>query len=154
ACSFARFRRFERALADLPELEGPVLTFYGSGDFHHLSLALVRRLRQPFNLLVLDKHPDWMRGLPFLHCGTWLYHAARLPHVRRIFHVGGELDSDTAYRWLAPWPLLRSGKIPVFPAIRRFRRGTWRRVGHTPLRLSPEAPATAERIATLLEPFA
>jgi len=154
ACSFGRFRRFERALAASEEPDAPTLTFYGSGDFHHVSLALVRRLRQPCNLLVLDKHPDWMRGLPFLHCGTWLYHAARLPHVGRVFHVGGELDFDNAYRWMAPWPLLRSGRITVFPALRRFRRGTWRWVPHTSLRESPGMPATAERLALLLRPFA
>ena len=57
----------------------------------------------PFNLLVLDKHPDWMRGIPFLHCGTWLHHALQLPTLNRVIHCGGDLDFDNAYRWLAPW---------------------------------------------------
>src|SRR5205823_13090626 len=125
ACSFARFRRFEQDLAALfPRTNEtqPALTFYGSGDFHHVSLALVRRLSAPINLLVLDNHPDWMRGVPFLHCGTWLNHAARLPGVGRIFHVGGDVDFDNYYQWMAPWRLLRSGKFIVFPAIRSFRR--------------------------------
>src|ERR1700676_5376565 len=123
ACSFPRFRRFEQALSGLLGGEcdaSPHLTFYGSGDFHHVSLALVRRLEGPFNLLVLDNHPDWMRGVPLLHCGTWLYHAARLPQVRRIFHVGGEVDFDNYYRWTAPWQLLRRRRITVLPAVRRF----------------------------------
>src|SRR5207248_9121440 len=120
ACSFGRFRRFEQKLAALFQTTNetePTLTFYGSGDFHHVSLALVRRLSIPINLLVLDNHPDWMRGVPFLHCGTWLYHAARLPHVARIIHVGGDVDFDNAFRWLAPWRLLRSGKINVVPSV-------------------------------------
>jgi len=74
ACSRRRFARFERSLArelgSARDLE-PGLTLYGSGDFHHVSLALLRRLEGPFNLLMLDKHPDWMRGLPFAHCGEW-----------------------------------------------------------------------------------
>src|SRR6266446_4799615 len=118
-CRFHRFRRFEASLADATGTEcdeTPWTTFYGSGDFHHVSLALVRRLRMPFNLLVLDNHPDWMRGVPVMHCGTWLYHAARLPQVRRVFHVGGDVDFDNAYRWLAPWPQLADGKIKVMPA--------------------------------------
>src|SRR5205823_5520334 len=97
ACGWRSFRRFEEALAraaGAPGDDRPGITFVGSGDFHHVSLALVRRLRRPCNLLVIDNHPDWMRGLPFLHCGTWLYHAARLPHVCRVFHVGGEVDFD------------------------------------------------------------
>lgn len=154
ACAFRRFRRFERHLAALAPPGGePVLTFYGSGDFHHVSLALLRRLRQPCNLLVLDKHPDWMRRIPFLHCGTWLYHAARCPHVRHIFHAGGELDFDNHYRWLAPWPDLRAGRITVFPAVRRFRRGGWGGVANEPLRPAPCTPVTGERLRSLLRPF-
>src|SRR5262249_31793122 len=90
ACGFHRFRQWEQALTNLfgsATDTQPALTFYGSGDFHHVSLALLRRQAAPCNLLVLDKHPDWMRGIPLLHCGTWLYHAARLPQIQRIFHV-------------------------------------------------------------------
>jgi hypothetical protein len=156
ACSHRRYRRFELALAR--SLGGtvdsrPTLTFYGSGDFHHVSLALVRRLRVPVNLLVLDKHPDWMRGVPFLHCGTWLYHAARLPHVQAIFHVGGDVDFDNYYRWMAPWPLLRSGKITVFPAVRRFERGAWSELSNEPVRLEADTPVTLDRVERLLKPF-
>jgi hypothetical protein len=155
-CGFGRFRRFERALAGLfgsekdPE---PALTFVGSGDFHHVSLALVRRLAGPCNLLVLDNHPDWMRAVPLLHCGTWLYHAARLPWVGRVFHAGGDVDFDNPWRWLAPWPLLRSGKITVFPGVRRFRRGRWRHVPNEPLRPDPRTPTTPQRVAELLRPY-
>jgi hypothetical protein len=154
ACSFARFRRFERALAErlgTAADDTPWLTLYGSGDFHHVSLALVRRLIQPFNLLVIDNHPDWMTRLPFLHCGTWLYHASRLPLVRNVFHLGGDVDFDNSFRWLAPWRLLRSGRIAVFPAVRRYRAGAWDRVPHEPLRPAPDERLTHGRLATLLE---
>src|SRR6516164_7841929 len=69
ACRHGRFARFEAALAALLDRQAeaePAITLYGSGDFHHVSLALLRRIQQPFNLLVVDKHPDWMRGIPFL----------------------------------------------------------------------------------------
>src|SRR5438128_757673 len=156
ACSFRRLGRFERDLNRLLESEhdsGPAVTFYGSGDFHHVSLALLRRLHTPINLLVLDNHPDWMRGVPFLHCGTWLYHAARLPQVQRIFHVGGEVDFDNYYQWMAPWRPLRSGKVIVFPARRPFRRGTWSTIPNEPVRPSPETPVGRSRVAELLSRF-
>jgi arginase family enzyme len=156
ACSFGRFRAFERALAD--QLGGatdadPQMTFYGSGDFHHVSLALVRRLTRPVNLLVLDNHPDWMAGIPFLHCGTWLHHALRLPQVARVFHVGGEVDFDNSYRWLAPWKLLREGRVVVLPAVRRFKGRHWSAIPHAPLRPSREAPADRGRVEELLRPY-
>ena len=123
-CSFGRFRRFEKSLTDRlgrrPD-DGPRLTFVGSGDFHHVSLALVRRLTTPFNLLVIDNHPDWMRCVPVMHCGTWLWHAYRLPNVRHIYHVGGDVDFDNAYRYLAPWSALKKGRIVVLPAVRSYR---------------------------------
>jgi arginase family enzyme len=155
-CSFGRFRLFERALAASLAGEaaaGPALTFYGSGDFHHVSLALLRRLPGPCNLLVLDNHPDWMRGVPFLHCGTWLYHAARLPQVRNIFHVGGNVDFDNGFRRLAPWPLLRSGKVTVFPAVRYFQGGSWQYVPHEPVRPKTNAHVTTRRVDGLVYTF-
>jgi hypothetical protein len=157
ACGFGRFRSFEADLASLtggPSDPSSAITLYGSGDFHHVSLALLRRLSTPCNLLVLDNHPDWMRGVPFLHCGTWVYHAARLPVVQRIFHVGGEVDFDNYYGPLAPWSLLRRGKIHVFPAVRRFQRGRWSRLANEPLRLPGEPLIRADRLAKLLHPFA
>jgi hypothetical protein len=154
-CSFRRFRRFERFLArwqPAGTAAGPALTFCGSGDFHHVSLALLRRLHNPFNLLLLDNHPDWMRGVPFLHCGTWVYQAAWLPQVRRVFHVGGDVDFDNYYRWMAPWRLLRTGKIIVF-GRRRFRRGSWFAVPNQPVREQPDCPASPGYLERLLRPF-
>jgi hypothetical protein len=135
-CRRHRFERFERTLAK--KLGGridtePHVNFYGSGDFHHVSLALIRRQARPINLLVIDNHPDWMGRIPFLHCGTWLYHAAKLPQVKQIFHIGGDVDFDNYFHWLAPWKAIESGKIVVLPGIRRFRGWRWAKVGNDPL---------------------
>ncbi len=156
ACRHRTFARFERQLAQLlgslhdPQ---PFLSFLGSGDFHHVSLALLRRLTSPFNLLVIDNHPDWMRGIPFLHCGTWLYHAARLPNVHRIFHLGGDVDFDNAYRWLAPWPMIRSGKIIVAPSRRGLHGRYWNRIAHQPLRRRPDQPVGEDILSEWFAPY-
>ena len=156
ACGHGSLARFEQQFARLLGSwhdRKPFLTFLGSGDFHHVSLTLLRRLTGRFNLLVIDNHPDWMRGIPFLHCGTWLFHAAQLPCVRRIFHLGGEVDFDNAYRWLAPWPMIRSGKIVVGPARRRFRGRWWDQVPQRPLRRCAEGPASQANIEDWLTPY-
>ena len=151
ACAFRSFDRFQRWLGDsLPDRVAGV-TLYGSGDFHHVTLALLRRIRGPFNLLVLDKHPDWMRGIPFLHCGTWLHHALRLPGLRRAFLCGGEADFDNTYRWLAPWHDILDGRVVVFPARRRFVRGGWANVPVHPLLGDGDSPANA--LSNALSPF-
>jgi hypothetical protein len=155
-CGWRDFVRFEAELSDL--LGGRrdrqlAVTFIGSGDFHHVSLALLARQPRICNLLVLDNHPDWMRGVPFVHCGTWLYHAAQLPQVHTIFHLGGEVDFDNYYRWLAPWQLLRSGKIRVLPAVRSFRGKAWRQIPHSPVRSVADNPARQGTIEKLLDPW-
>ncbi len=155
-CAFSRFRGFEQDLNRMlggPTDERPQLTFIGSGDFHHVSLALLRRLTVPCNLLVIDNHPDWMAGIPVMHCGTWLHHAARLPTVRHVFHVGGDVDFDNYYRWLAPRRLLRKDRITVFPSIRRYERWPWHRIANAPLRFQPDREMHAERIEELLHPY-
>jgi len=148
ACSFGTYHRFECGYDERvrDDTVAPHLTLYGSGDFHHVTLALLRRLRGPFNLLVLDKHPDWMRGVPVLHCGTWLNHALSLPNLQRVFHLGGDLDFDNWFRWLAPWRPLREGKIVVYPAVRRFVRGRWRQSPSEPLRELPDSRLNEPRL--------
>jgi hypothetical protein len=152
ACSFGAYGGFESAFgkrwSDDPK--EPMLTFYGSGDFHHVTLALLRRLQMPFNLLMLDKHPDWVRLIPFMHGGTWLSHALRLPNLRRVFHLGGDLDFDNEFRWLAPWRRLRDGTVTVVPAVRSFTRGQWRAIPNAPLRQTTDEPLKAARLDELL----
>src|SRR5438309_5516591 len=39
--------------------ELPPFVVYGSGDFHHLTGWLVRRVAEPVTLVSFDNHPDW-----------------------------------------------------------------------------------------------
>jgi hypothetical protein len=151
ACSFRGFERFACWANAALAIEGPTVWLYGSGDFHHVTLALLQRVAQPFHLLVLDKHPDWMGGIPFLHCGTWLRHALHLKSLQRVFHCGGMADFDNGYRHLAPWRDLRSGRIQVFPAERLFMAG-WSGIRQYPL-LDGEG-TLGDRLRKALEPFA
>ncbi len=113
ACTHATLARFgEDVLSTLPAHTGTVLL--GSGDFHHLSLALLRRLRArpPFQLVVLDNHPDNMR-FPFgMHCGSWVNAAAALPQVSHV-HVLGITSPDIALRhaWENHWTQLWRGRL-------------------------------------------
>jgi hypothetical protein len=156
ACGWRSFKDFEQVLGQRighrPNTD-PAVTFVGSGDFHHVTLALLRRVERPVNLLVLDNHPDWMSGVPFLHCGTWLRHAARLPQVNRVFHVGGDVDFDNAYRWLAPWAELRAHKLIVFPAVRRFAGPRWSRLRQNVLKPAGEENLDVARLTRLLLPW-
>lgn len=68
---------------------GPVrFTLFGSGDFHHLTAVLMRRVIEPFTLVMFDNHPDWDIRPPRWSCGGWLNRALELPNVRRIIVLG------------------------------------------------------------------
>ena len=152
-CSFRAFREFERDLARmLPrDNDAPTLNFIGSGDFHHVSLALTRRLREPAVLLILDHHPDWMVGVPFLHCGTWVQHALKSTCVERIIHLGGETDFDNAFRWMAPRRAILDGRITVVPGRREFQRGFWSGIPQERLTDPVDHRLTDRRLAKLVD---
>lgn len=95
----ACYRRLGACLTQrMPNDYGCVFT--GSGDFHHLSLFLLRHLAvmqalgpKTLDVVVCDNHPDNMRYLFGLHCGSWVRRAAALPAVRHI-HVVGMTSPD------------------------------------------------------------
>lgn len=114
-----RFGCFKSRLARLAEqLKFPEkhdCAFLGSGDYHHLSLPLLKRTAErnrKFAVIVCDNHPDNMR-YPFgIHCGSWVYHASKLPQIERIHIVGITSDDITAKHcwdnYLSP---LTNGKV-------------------------------------------
>jgi hypothetical protein len=117
-CRMSDLRRLQRVLGGAPSN----VVFMGSGDFHHVSLLLIERLKSPIQVVVLDNHPDNMR-YPFgIHCGSWVWHVSRLPFVARV-HVLGITSSDVEgahviENHVAP---LRSGKV-VYWCVRRNLR--------------------------------
>src|SRR5205823_5734264 len=42
----------------------PPFVLFGSGDFHHLTAAFLRKVPSAFNLIAFDNHPDWDRRPP------------------------------------------------------------------------------------------
>ena len=113
ACRNATLDRFAaEVLAPLPAQLGTVML--GSGDFHHLSLPLLRRMRahQPFQLVVLDNHPDNMRFPWGVHCGSWVRRVAMHPAVSQV-HVAGITSQDigSGHAWENYLRPLRAGKL-------------------------------------------
>jgi hypothetical protein len=113
ACGMRAYREFAQVLgASLPAVHGTV--FLGSGDFHHVSQALIARCssERAINVVVLDNHPDNMR-FPFgIHCGSWVRRVAALPRVSHV-HVVGITSTDVAlaHAWESYFTPLLRGKL-------------------------------------------
>jgi len=95
----------------------PRLSFLGSGDFHHVSYLLIKRLESlgPIQVIVFDNHPDNMRYPWGIHCGSWVHHLCRLPFVSRVAVIGitsNDIQSRHLFEnYLRP---LYAGKLTYF----------------------------------------
>lgn len=111
--AMARFRNRVRASAAGEE---PSLTFYGSGDFHHLTAGLLADAGCDISVVHFDNHPDWVRFPQTFNCGAWVNRALELPHVRRVVTIGP--CSDDLVRpelQFANLPALAEGRIALYP---------------------------------------
>jgi arginase family enzyme len=94
----------------------PLFLLYGSGDFHHLTALLIRRVAQPVVVVSFDNHPDWDIRPPKWSCGSWVNRALELPHVQKVCVWGcGNFEC-----WW-PWQIFgnrraeRAGRLEVHP---------------------------------------
>ena len=108
-CTEKKFFQFKNVLQQsLPDKYGTVLM--GSGDFHHVSLLLIERLAKeysssnPIQVVVFDNHPDNMRYLFGIHCGSWISYVASLPFVSHVHVLGiSSHDISLSHFWENRW---------------------------------------------------
>lgn len=147
--------RLEPALAGI---SGPetIVTFLGSGDFHHVTSILAGLVAGTrggkVTIVHFDHHPDWVRVKSGVHCGSWVSDMLSRDLVERVVSLGpssGDLKWPEFKR--ADLRLLVSGKLAVFPFQSRktyvrkdYGRGpshaqegyrlSWRCIGASPTR--------------------
>lgn len=107
------------------------VTFYGSGDFHHLTAGLVAALDEPLTIVHFDNHPDWVRFPATVNCGAWVNRALELPHVRKVVTIGPCSDDLVRPEWqFANLNAVRDGRIVLYP-WRHPPSRVWGRYGRT-----------------------
>ncbi len=99
------------------------ITWFGSGDFHHVTASLVTmaaaRHGAPLTIVHFDNHPDWVCCRTGLHCGSWVSSVLREGVVQRVVSLGISSD-DLAWPELkrADLALVAAGRHVVFPLNR------------------------------------
>jgi hypothetical protein len=92
----------------------PSFVLSGSGDFHHLTALLLRRLTSPTVVVSFDNHPDWDVRPPRWACGGWVNRALDLWHVRRVSVWGcGNFELRRPHTLFANRRALRTGRLEV-----------------------------------------
>lgn len=134
---WATRRRMRRLAARLDALapppgSGPLVTLYGSGDYHHLATALMAAVAEPFTVIHFDNHPDWVRVPATHNCGGWVNRALELPRVGRVVTLG--VCSDDLVHPQAKTgnvAALASGRLEIH-AWRALPSRVWGRIGDGP----------------------
>lgn len=107
--------------------DGTIVTWMGSGDFHHVTallLGLIAGQRGPLTVVQFDNHPDWACQPNGIHCGSWVRRVLDDGIVERVVTIGA---NSCDLRWpdlkRAGLDHLAEGRQVLFPL--------------RPLRLSP-----------------
>ncbi|QEI09205.1 hypothetical protein FXN63_09065 [Pigmentiphaga aceris] len=112
-CSLPRMRWLTDKLDRMAPASADTVML-GSGDFHHLSWPLIARQNQhgQMRVLVFDNHPDNMRFIGGVHCGSWVRRVTALPFVSRVDVVGiTSQDIGASHAWENYLRPLWSGKL-------------------------------------------
>jgi len=105
------------------------VTFLGSGDFHHVSNILIKRIRDPLVLINFDLHPDWNIFPPVLGCGSWVTKALKNGNVAKVILIG--MSSGKASNFsvqMGNYDALENDKIEIYPWSQRPSLAFFRKV--------------------------
>lgn len=69
----------------LKDIPAQALHWIDTGDYHYLTLFFLEKLKEPFNLVLIDNHPDDQPSSfeepGMLSCGGWVLEARKLEHM-------------------------------------------------------------------------
>lgn len=104
----------------------PPFALYGSGDFHHVSAALIAK-SSASTVIVFDNHPDWDLRPPHWACGGWVNRAFDAPRVKSISVWGcGNFELNWPARMFGNRHVDVYGWMERYPKRGRISRDNWR----------------------------
>ena len=119
----AEWEELSRALArnvDGLENNEPVVSWIGSGDFHHVTALLVELLAKargvPVTVVAFDNHPDWVNMRGSVHCGSWVKFCLDHKIAERVVGIG-MTSSDLSWPEIkrAGLEAVADGRLVLFP---------------------------------------
>jgi len=88
------------------------MTFIGSGNYHYVSYLLMKRITEPFTLVLFDNHTDIGTSEDgVISCGSWVSHALTIPALDKVIIVGPSERSSSFPKNITIFPTLLSPKL-------------------------------------------
>ena len=98
-----------------PEAKNKI-TFFGSGDFHHISKLLIGQFTEPVSVIIFDNHPDWDILPPKFGCGSWVNRIIEQPNVLKTVLAGvSSGDLDTFSIQTANLSRFKNNRLEIYP---------------------------------------
>lgn len=95
------------------------LSFFGSGDYHHVTSLLLEALPdefKPLSLVLIDNHPDWTHLPPIYHCGNWVSLVLQQRWIDSVVMIGQDSeDLEPQSLWFSPFEDLYAGRLKLYP---------------------------------------
>lgn len=77
-------------------LSHSLISFIGKGEYHYISYIFLKRINEPFILVVIDNHLDMnYTDKNFIRCDSWLYKAGLLKNLKQIFYINSRKINKT-----------------------------------------------------------
>lgn len=111
----------------LKRKDGFLLSFLGSGDFHHLSGILLEKFKEPYYVILLDKHYDvgseGTRKYNRYHCGGWFSNVLEREECVGGMAIGAASLSQTVSRYLHRISKLeKEQNLSTFPLTKKVNQ--------------------------------
>lgn len=83
-CTSDILRFMDRMIPDIRSW----ICFTGKGKYHYISFIFLKRIKQPFALVIVDNHLDMKYSYKdFIKCDSWVYRAGMLENIKEIFYI-------------------------------------------------------------------
>ncbi len=105
------------------------VTFYGSGDFHHISSILINQFQDPISVIVFDFHPDWDTLPPRIGCGSWVNQILKKENVKKCALIGVSSDDISSW-WVQSGNLdsLENNRVEIYPYAHKPSKAFFKRI--------------------------
>lgn len=86
-CQSEYLKSIERRIPFVQSL----ISFIGKGDYHYISYIFLKRINEPFVLVIIDNHLDMKyTDKNFIRCDSWAYNAGLLDNLKQIFYINSQ----------------------------------------------------------------
>ena len=105
------------------------VTFFGSGDFHHVTGLILDKIGDDISVISFDDHPDWDIFPPRIGCGSWVTRVLKKGNVKKVVLLGASSgDISPSLLRMGNYDSLKNDRLEIYPYQHKPTRVFFKRV--------------------------